>query len=113
MHVEDKPLSELKPSSRNARRHPRKQLRKLATSLRRYGCRTPLLIEGDGTIIAGHGRLEAARLAGLTTLPVVLNAFGSDSDKRAYMLADNRLAEEATLPCQRQFRYRPDGLRHP
>jgi len=79
----------------NARTHSPKQLRQIADSIRRFGFVNPILIDAEGDIIAGHGRLAAAELLGLAEVPVLLITHLSPVEKRAYILADNRLAEKA------------------
>ena len=64
-------LPDLKPNPSNARRHPVKQLHQIAASIREFGFNSIVVIDEDGIILVGHGRVEAARLAGLTTLPVL------------------------------------------
>jgi hypothetical protein len=63
-------LSKLQPSGRNARRHPKKQIRQIADSIRRFGFINPLIIDEDGNIVAGHGRYAAAALLQTATVPV-------------------------------------------
>ena len=88
-------IGELTPYPRNARRHSRKQLRKIADSLQRFGWTNPILIDENGMVLAGHGRLEAARMLGWDTIETICLAGFSEQEKRAYILADNRIAEEA------------------
>ena len=88
-------LSELKPNPRNARTHSRRQIRQIADSIAAFGFNNPVLIDGDGGVIAGHGRVEAAKLLGMAEVPTVCLAHMSEAEKRAYVLADNRLAEKA------------------
>ena len=91
--MEPKPLAWVKPYEGNAKHHPPEQLERLAASIRRFGFNSPLLCLEDGTLVAGHGRLAAAALVGLDTLPVVvLRGMGMD-EARAYALADNRIGE--------------------
>jgi DNA modification methylase len=85
----------LKPQSRNARTHSRKQIRQIAASIKAFGFNNPILVDGDGNIIAGHGRVVAAKLLEMTRLPTIRLQDMSDSQKRAYILADNKLAESA------------------
>lgn len=89
-------LSELKPYSRSLRRHPEKQLVKLAASIREFGFNNPILIDDDETIIAGHARLEAARRAGLTEVPTIRVAHLSKAEVKAFRLAEQRLGELAS-----------------
>ncbi len=93
--IEMIPLSQLKPHPRNARTHSRKQIRQLAESIKRYGFNNPILVDDRNRIIAGHGRVEAARLLGLAEVPTLRLAHMSEAEVRAYMIADNRLAEKA------------------
>ena len=96
-------LSELKSNSRNARTHSRRQIRQIADSMAAFGFNNPVLVDEDGLIIAGHGRIEAAKLLGLTEVPTVCLSHMSEAEKRAYVIADNRLAEKAGWPdCRRQ-----------
>jgi len=85
----------LKPYPRNARTHSKKQKRQIAESIRRFGFTNPLLIDDANQIIAGHGRLEAAKILGWSTVPTLRLSHLSDEEKRAYVLADNKLAEVA------------------
>jgi hypothetical protein len=85
----------LKPNPRNARTHSKKQIRQIPDSIRAYGFTVPLLIDGEGMIIAGHGRLEAAKLLGLSEVPAITLEGLSEAKKRALLLADNRIAENA------------------
>jgi DNA modification methylase len=85
----------LRPYARNARTHSKRQIEQIAASIKRFGFVNPVLIDDKHTIIAGHGRVEAARLLGLTEVPVLRVSHLSDEQKRAYIIADNRLAELA------------------
>jgi DNA modification methylase len=88
-------ISELKPYPRNARTHSRKQINQIAASITGFGFTNPVLVDEDGQIIAGHGRVQAAKLLGFAEVPTVQIAHLSATQKRAYILADNRLAEKA------------------
>jgi DNA modification methylase len=88
-------ISELKPYPRNARTHSRKQVKQIAAAITEFGFTNPVLIDEGDQIIAGHGRVEAAKLLGLAEVPTVQIAHLSATQKRAYILADNRLAEKA------------------
>ena len=94
--VEYRSIDELIPYLKNARLHNRAQIRKLQRSLRKFGWTNPILIDDLGNIICGHGRLEAARLNGETLIPVISLGQMSDADRRAYIIADNALAEQAS-----------------
>jgi DNA modification methylase len=85
----------LRPYARNARTHSKRQIEQIAASIKRFGFVNPVLIDDKLTIIAGHGRVEAARLLGLIEVPVLRVSHLSDEQKRAYIIADNRLAELA------------------
>lgn len=88
-------VSELKPYARNARTHSRKQIKQIAKSIEQFGFNNPILIDDEDQVIAGHGRLEGAKLLGHLTVPTVRLAHLNSAQKRAYILADNRLAEKA------------------
>ena len=93
--IEHLPVADLRPYSRNARTHSPKQIAQIAASIRTFGFNNPVLIDRAGTIIAGHGRVEAAKQLGLDTVPVIRLEHLNEDQKRAYILADNRLAEKA------------------
>lgn len=93
--IEMRDTKSLRPYSGNARTHSPKQVRQIADSIRRFGFVNPVLIDAEGEVIAGHGRLAAAQLLGLTEVPVLPVTHLSPAEKRAYVLADNRLAEKA------------------
>jgi len=95
MNIEQIAVSALRPYPRNARTHSRKQIRQIAKSIERFGFCNPALIDDDNQIIAGHGRVEAAKLLNMDRVPVVRLSHLNDDHKRAYILADNRLAEKA------------------
>jgi DNA modification methylase len=85
----------LRPHPRNARTHSKRQIRQIADSIRTFGFTNPVLIDAHNTIIAGHGRVEAAKLLGLDAVPTVRLEHLTDDQIRAYVIADNRLAEKA------------------
>jgi hypothetical protein len=93
--IEMRPVDTLKPCKSNARTHSRKQIEQIADSIKRFGFITPILVDENGEIIAGHGRLEAAKLLGLAEAPTLRVSHLSAAEKRVYVLADNRLAELA------------------
>jgi hypothetical protein len=95
MQIETLAVETLRPYARNARTHSNKQIRQIATSIERFGFNNPVLIDDQGQIIAGHGRVAAAKLLGIKEVPTVKLAHLSEVEKRAYILADNRLAEKA------------------
>lgn len=88
-------ISRLIPSARNARTHSDAQIAEIAGSIRAYGFSNPILVGEDGDIIAGHGRLAAARRLGLSEVPVVVLSGLTDLQRRQLMLADNRIALNA------------------
>jgi len=95
MEIHHLPIDTLRPYEGNARTHSKRQIRQIANSIERFGFCNPVLIDNRRQIIAGHGRVAAARLLGIDQIPTVELAHLSDAEKRAYVLADNRLAEKA------------------
>ena len=93
--IEHIPVASLRPYSGNARTHSRKQIRQIADSIRQFGFTNPVLVGENGEIIAGHGRVEAAKLLGLEKVPTVRLAHLNAAQRRAYVLADNKLALNA------------------
>lgn len=91
----EREIALLKPHARNARTHSKKQVRQIARSIEKFGFTNPVLIDDDDTIIAGHGRVEAAKSLGRSHVPVLRLSGLSEADRRAYVIADNRLAELA------------------
>ena len=91
----DRPISDLQPYANNARTHSKKQIAQIAESITRFGFTNPVLIGDDNEIIAGHGRIAAAKLLGLKTVPTLTLSDLSAQDRRAYILADNKLATNA------------------
>lgn len=90
-----RPISSLRAATRNARTHSRKQVHQLAESIRAFGFVNPVLVDRHNQIVAGHGRVEAARKLGLSEVPVICLDHLSPEEIRAYAIADNRLAELA------------------
>ena len=88
-------IATLRPYARNARTHSKKQLKQIAASIERFGFVNPVLIANDGSIIAGHGRVEAAKLLGHKSVPTLALSHLSETERRAYILADNKLALNA------------------
>ena len=93
--IEMRDIDRLSPNARNARRHSRKQIRQIAASIERFGFTVPIVVDEHGTILAGHGRVEAAKHLGLPSVPVIALSHLSEPEKRAYVLADNKLALNA------------------
>ena len=92
-----RPVDSLVPDPRNARTHPKRQIDQLTASVDEFGFINPILIDEDSVIIAGHGRLLAAKAAGLTEVPVIVLAGLSDAQKRVLRIADNKIAQGAGL----------------
>jgi ParB-like chromosome segregation protein Spo0J len=95
--VEYMDAARLCPFGSNARTHSKKQIRQLADSIRAFGFTNPVLIDDSGTILAGHGRVAAAKLLGMTSIPCVRLSNMTPAQKRAYVLADNKLALNASF----------------
>ena len=93
--VERRKVSELIPYARNSRTHSDEQVAQIAASIREWGWTTPVLCDDKGGIIAGHGRVMAARKLGLPDVPVMVATGWSEAQKKAYVLADNQLALNA------------------
>ncbi len=89
------PVSDLIPYANNARTHSEAQVALIAGSIREFGFNNPVLVDGEHGIIAGHGRVLAAQMLSFKTIPVIELTHLSEAQKRAYILADNRLAEQA------------------
>jgi len=87
-----RPIDALRPYAKNARRHPRKQIKQLAASIREFGFVAPVIVDGGDNIIAGHGRIEAAKALGLDQVPTVQLDRLTDAQVKALRLADNKLA---------------------
>ena len=95
LQIEHVAPQSLRPYAGNARIHSKKQIKQIARSIERFGFTNPILVSNDREVIAGHGRLRAAQQLGLTSVPIVVLATMSEGDRRAYVLADNKLAENA------------------
>jgi hypothetical protein len=93
--IKYQPVSNLRPRASNPRTHSKKQIGQIARAISRFGFTNPILIDDSDGIIAGHGRLEAAKSVGMKTVPTVRLSAMSEADIRAYVIADNRLAENA------------------
>ena len=89
-------IDALKPWKRNARKHSRQQIEQIAASIQAFGFTNPVLIDSENTILAGHGRVEAAKKLGLAQVPCLYLERLTPAQKRAYVLADNKLALNAT-----------------
>lgn len=93
--VERRKVSDLTPYARNSRTHSDEQVAQIAASIKEWGWTVPVLIEPDGGIIAGHGRVMAAQRLGITEVPCMVADGWSEAQKRAYIIADNKLALNA------------------
>ena len=94
-HIEIWPVERLVPYAKNARTHSAEQVAQIAASIVEFGFNNPILVDSNAGIIAGHGRLLAARKLGLTEVPVVVLDHLTETQRRAYILTDNRLALNA------------------
>ena len=93
--VERWQIDKLIPYARNARTHSDEQVAQIAASMKEWGWTNPVLVDEAGMIIAGHGRVMAARKLGFDEVPVMIATGWSEAQKRAYVLADNQLAQNA------------------
>ena len=96
MKVEQIPIGPLRPSDRNPRTRPKKEIGALAKSIKTFGFCAPVLIDDNNQIIAGHARVAAATLLGLQSILAIRLSHLTEPQKRAYVIADNRLSEMAT-----------------
>lgn len=88
-----RPLDSLVPYERNPNTHPEEQIEQIANSIRQWGWTVPVLIDEKGMVIAGHGRVYAARKLGMDEVPCIVADRWSEEQKRAYVIADNKLQE--------------------
>ena len=88
-------IDAVKPNPKNARTHSKRQLKQIVSSMKAFGFTNPVLIDERDMLIAGHGRLEAARALGVDRIPSIRITHLSDAEKRALMLADNKSALNA------------------
>lgn len=95
LSVQERETADLYPYAGNARIHTKKQVRQIAESIKNWGFTNPVLIDDQGTILCGHGRVQAAQLLGIPRVPTIVLSNMSEADKRAYIIADNRIAELA------------------
>ncbi len=93
--IEPKQVSELNPFERNSRFHTEKQIEQIKASITEWGFTIPILVDDENTVLAGHARLQAAQALGMDTVPCIVAAGWSDEQKRAYVIADNKLAENS------------------
>lgn len=95
LKVEYRKTSDLIPYARNARTHSEEQVTRLASSIKEFGWTNPILVDGENGVIAGHGRLAAAKKLGIEAVPTIELSGLTQAQKRAYILADNRMALDA------------------
>jgi DNA modification methylase len=88
-------IAELRANPRNPRKHSKKQIQQIAKSIRTFGFLVPILVDAEGNIICGHGRIEAAQLEGMTEVPTICATNLTEPQIRAFMMADNRLMENS------------------
>jgi hypothetical protein len=94
--VAARPISELRPHAGNARKHTAAQIRAIEKSIRVFGFNAPVLADKEGHILAGHGRVEAAKRIGLSHVPVIYLDHLTETEAKAYMLADNKLTDRSS-----------------
>jgi len=95
LRIETRGVGTVLPSTRNTRNHTKSQIRQISESIRAFGFNWPVLVDEENRLIAGHARFEAAKLLGMSEIPTISLLHLSESEKRAFMIADNRLAEKA------------------
>ena len=95
LFVTEQSIGLLKPYPRNARTHSKHQIQQIADSIKAFGFTNPILVNRENTIVAGHGRLQAAKLLGFDQVPTICLENLTEDQIRAYILADNKLAEAA------------------
>ena len=94
------PISSISPYNNNSRLHPEQQIKSLVAAIKRFGFTQPLILDEINTVLAGHGRLEAAKRLGLETVPCRIVSGLTPDEKRAYVIADNKIAEQSTWDDQ-------------
>jgi len=94
--IKSVPISELIPYVNNARKHSEKQIQQIASSIKEFGFNNPILIDSENGIIAGHGRMEGARLLGLENVPCIEVKHLTEATKKAFIIADNQIALNST-----------------
>jgi|TARA_R100001244_G_scaffold6593_1_gene7761 DNA modification methylase len=95
LKIEYRPISSLSRYENNAKTHPKTQIKKIAASIKAFGWTNPLIVDPEGTILCGHGRFEAAISLGMKTVPAITLEHLSEADRKAYIMADNVIAEQA------------------
>lgn len=99
-HIEQVAVSKLVPYPGNPMVHPDTQIKQLVEGIRRFGFRQPILVDGDFVVVTGHGRLQAAKAAGLETVPVIFTGDMTQDEIRAYRIADNKLARGSSFDME-------------
>ena len=95
LKIQYRKTEELIPYARNARTHSDEQISQVAASIREFGFTNPILVDGEATIVAGHGRLLAAQRLGMVQVPTITLADMTEAQRRAYVITDNKLALNA------------------
>ena len=95
LKIVEQPVAALRPRADNPRTHSAKQIQQIAHSIVRFGFTNPILVDDENGVIAGHGRLAAAAILGFATVPTVRISGMNEAEIRAYVIADNKLAENA------------------
>lgn len=93
--ITEQSISALRPYERNPRTHSPKQIDQIANSIAEFGWTNPVLLDDENHILAGHGRVAAAKKLGITTAPTIQFSHLTDAQKRAYIVADKKIAENA------------------
>ncbi len=96
LQIEYKSVNDLIPYINNSRVHSDRQIKMIAASIREFGFNNPVLVDCENTIIAGHGRVEAAKMLDIKDVPTVCIDTLSDAQKKAYVIADNKIAEHSS-----------------
>src|SRR5207302_7447607 len=96
LRIEHVPVAQLRPDPRNPRAHGERQIKQIARSIKTFGFNVPVLADREGNLLAGHGRVEAARRLGLRDIPVIWLEHLTPEQARAFSIADNRLAETSS-----------------
>lgn len=94
MNIEWVSINEITPYTRNAKKHPKSQIEKIAKSIQQFGWKQNLVIDSNGVLVVGHGRYEAAKLLGLSEVPCVRADDLTEDEIRAYRLADNAVSSD-------------------
>jgi ParB-like nuclease domain len=101
--VQSFPISNLRPNPGNVRTHSKRQVRQIANSIQAFGCLVPALVDENNMILAGNGRVEAAKYLGMKTFPGIRVDHLTEAQKRTYILADNKLAQNAGWDRERLY----------